>query len=412
MARPRTPAGAYGVIKLERVRYVRSEDGNGKKYSVQRVTDEEAKQLEPSEILWRARTLYRSSENSRRRQIERIAKSKVKAEHALKAAILEFEDTGRRSITRKTTIDELAEKFLQSKRDIGSPATTLNKYASHAKLITSELGHMTVGFTTTSILSNFLTMVNQSKGYSTAKGCRNVLSGMMQMAVADDTLTHNPVQGVPRLKQPKGHKGAKPLTLEQLNQMIDVLVHDDELRRLDIAELFLFMLFTGCRIGEACGLRWIDIDWQAGTVTFAVQPARIPGEGLQLVEQLKTDGSYRAIELPAQLRAILAQRAETLPVNEHNLIFPSMLGHIRDISNTGRDWRRNRDRLNFPEFTSHGFRKSIADILSGADIPIRDISIYLGHEDSRTTEKHYLSKHPPTKRQADVIAGIVGISSE
>ena len=32
--------------------------------------------------------------------------------------------------------------------------------------------------------------------------------------------------------------------------------------------IFVFLLASGCRPGEALGLKWPDIDWQAGTVTI------------------------------------------------------------------------------------------------------------------------------------------------
>jgi integrase len=41
---------------------------------------------------------------------------------------------------------------------------------------------------------------------------------------------------------------------------LDLLRTDEELCRLDIGDLFAFMSFTGCRIGEALDLRWSRVD--------------------------------------------------------------------------------------------------------------------------------------------------------
>jgi integrase len=61
---------------------------------------------------------------------------------------------------------------------------------------------------------------------------------------------------------------------------LDLLRTDEELCRLDIGDLLAFMIFTGCRIGEALDLRWSRVDLEHGTVTFGSTVVRVRGAGL------------------------------------------------------------------------------------------------------------------------------------
>ncbi|MCS7261104.1 MAG: site-specific integrase, partial [Anaerolineae bacterium] len=74
------------------------------------------------------------------------------------------------------------------------------------------------------------------------------------------------------------------------------------------SDLFCFLLASGCRLGEALGLRWTDVDWQAGTVKIERQITEVgsrPVEGAP-----KSQAGVRVIALPSWgLRALERQRA-------------------------------------------------------------------------------------------------------
>jgi integrase len=110
---------------------------------------------------------------------------------------------------------------------------------------------------------------------------------------------------------------------------LDLLRTDEELCRLDIGDLFAFMSFTGCRIGEALDLRWSRVDLEHGTVTFGSTVVRVRGAGLALQEQGKTVSLTRTISVPDAAMEVLRRRDPPL-----ELVFPSMKGHLRDTGNT------------------------------------------------------------------------------
>ena len=61
------------------------------------------------------------------------------------------------------------------------------------------------------------------------------------------------------------------------------------------------VLALGLRQGEALGLEWGDIDFDAGSVTVRRALQRLKGKGLVMVEP-KSQAGRRTIALPASLR--------------------------------------------------------------------------------------------------------------
>jgi integrase len=65
----------------------------------------------------------------------------------------------------------------------------------------------------------------------------------------------------------------------------------------------------GMRRGEACALRWSDIDWEAGTLT--IDESVIPGEGGAVIKSPKTRASIRRVAIDQGTVLALCQlRAE------------------------------------------------------------------------------------------------------
>jgi integrase len=127
-------------------------------------------------------------------------------------------------------------------------------------------------------------------------------------------------------------------------------------------------------------LRWSHVDLDASLVTFAATVVRISGGGLHLQEQTKTDSSTRTIGVQPEVVELLRRR---YAVGDWDLVFPSMLGKLRDAGNTEAGWRANRERLGFPGVTSHSQRKTAGTALDVGGASARAIAEYLGHKSPR-----------------------------
>jgi integrase len=380
MARPRTPISSHGIVNT----------------------------VEHSPGVWRARTLYRFPDG-KRRQVERVraGKTDAKAIQALKQALVDMATPGDADVKSSTSLAQLADMFLQSKIDAEKTPRTIDTYRHQIeKIIKPRIGDLRVAEATTGRLQRFFTTVAKEHGHGAAKGCRSVLSGMFGIAVRNDVLRANPVLGVAGI-QKTNSRAATALPLDGVAAFRASIRADDELCRLDIVDLFDFMLFTGCRIGEALALRWTHVDFEANGITFSATVSRARGLGLILQEHGKTESSSRTITVAADVLELLRARDR---VSE--LVFPSMLGKLRDTSNTESDWRANRDRLGYPGLTTHTFRKTVATALDVAGLSARAIAEYLGHKQPSMTQDVYMSRNTGSAAAAAKLGAMFGDSSE
>lgn len=375
--RPRLTAGSFGAIT--------------------------AKEVEKGK--WRARTLYRDN-RGKRREATKTARTKQAAINGLKILMLEevLPSLEAGAVSRNTTMRSLAEMFLEAKKEAGLAPRSIDTYSTNLGHITRIIGDLAAADATAKRLQDFVTHVSKEHGPAAAKGCRTVLSGMMQMAVVNDVIVHNPVRSLERIKQKSGHRGASALSATDLERMRQLCRTDPVLVERGVGPLWEFMSYVGCRIGEALALRDSHVDLGKGVVTLGPSVARVKGLGLIISEPGKSrsesDMGWRTIVVPNRAREILAER-----VGHHSgLIFPSMLGHLRDPHNTETDWRNNRERIDFPTFTSHGFRKTVATVLDGSGLSARDIAEYLGHKNPSMTQDVYMAKNTQSARAAEALS--------
>ena len=122
------------------------------------------------------------------------------------------------------------------------------------------------------------------------------LRGVFGSALSDRLISINPAE---HLIRPQASAPAeKPaLTPDQRAALENVCrTHPD-------GHYLALLYYLGCRPGEARGLQWGDIDWQAGLVHIRRD---IDYKDGAKAGELKTKASARPVPLPAPLRAILA----------------------------------------------------------------------------------------------------------
>ena len=375
MARPRTPISSHGAIAVQEV-------APGK---------------------WRARARYRF-ENGALRQVERFAPTKAKARNALQTALTKMTASAGVDVKRETTLGDLADRFLQSKAD-RAPRTVETYEQTIRHLIKPNLGEVSVVEATTDRMQRFIDKVAAENGAGAAKISRTVLSGMLGLAARSDAIRSNPIRELARISRPGQTHGAEPVPLEELPKLLAKVRADERLRFLDMVDLIEFLAGTGCRIGEACGLAWEDVDLQAGTVTVKANVVRATGRGLIRQDHTKTKAGLRTIRLPASLMGILGDRR--IHGENNALVFPTVLGHMRDPRATQKDWAEARVRLGFPGVSTHSFRKTVATALDQAGLSARDIAEYLGHANPSLTQDVYMAKNIGGKRAADALEKVL-----
>ena len=92
------------------------------------------------------------------------------------------------------------------------------------------------------------------------EGLHNTLCGILSAAVDEGYLTHNPAW---RCYKPKGQKKERPVADEETVKKLIIAFEGQSMK---YETYFKLVLATGLRRGEACGLKWSDINWRKRTI--------------------------------------------------------------------------------------------------------------------------------------------------
>lgn len=245
----------------------------------------------------------------------------------------------------------------------------------------------------------------------TAAYCRVVLRRALNVALKDGAIARNAaaLTDPPRVER----KEIQPLTPSQARAFLDVVSG----HRLEA--LFTVAVGLGLREGEALGLMWDDVDFEARTLTVRRQLQRLDGQ-LQLVEP-KTTKSRRTIIMPRvvadRLKAHrVRQVEERLAAGEvwtdTGLVFTSRHGTAIHPENLGRTMRPFLERTGCPPQRFHDLRHAAASLLFAQGLSAKAIMETLGHSQIATTADLYGHMYRELQQEvADRMDAILAVRS-
>lgn len=165
-----------------------------------------------------------------------------------------------------------------------------------------------------------------------------------------------------------------------------------------LESLFLLILSTGLREGEALGLRWQDVDAAAGRATI-VQTVGKDGGKTVVREAAKNRSSRRTVYLLPEVLAALERRKadqkqeradSAVPWPLSDLIWTTRAGGPLQANNVlARDFRPLLLAAQCPPITIHELRHSAATYLIAAGVPLKIVSALLGHSGIGITANTY-----------------------
>ena len=347
---------------------------------------------------WQARCRYRDTDGVTR-PVSRWGTSKSNAIAELQDALKQRRPAGHGDVAATTRVHALATTWigLVDQDDSRRQGTKVRYRWLTEKVVVPAIGALQVQECTPGRVSDFLQAVLVERGHSTAKTTRVCLSMMLGYAVRQGALDANPVRDAEKLT---GKKKPPPRTLtrDEERRLMVKLRKDKLAREHDLIDLVVFMLGTGCRIGEATALYTSEVDLDAGTVEVL---ATMTDYGRQ--EEPKTSAGHRVIAVPPHVVALLRRRIEDPRIYTDVACFPSPLGKLRDTSNTSAHLRRAFDRAGFEWVHSHTFRKTVATRLDEASLSAREIADHLGHKQVSMTTDVYMGRKVASQRPAEAL---------
>ncbi len=197
------------------------------------------------------------------------------------------------------------------------------------------------------------------------------------------------------------HPEVRPLTPAEARALLGAVRGD----RLEA--LFTVALALGLRQGEALGLRWEDVDLEAGTLRVAGALQRVDG-ALRFVEP-KSARSRRALNLPAVAVAALrahrarqaAERLQAGPLwQEHGPVFTTTVGTPLDAGNVRRAFKRHLRAAGLPPTVRfHDLHHTTASLLLAQRVHPRLVMEVLGHSQIGLTMDTYSHVLPALRQE-------------
>jgi len=150
-------------------------------------------------------------------------------------------------------------------------------------------------------------------------------------------------------------------------------------------QLAIFMLSTGMRVGEACGLYWNDIDFEQGTAWLIrkVKWDHVTRQA-RLENFTKTSGE-RVILIPKDLLKILIYVKKK---SKNSLVFSDQNGDLLKYSSIQSSFNSGFRALNLPWRSTHICRHTYATIALMATKNFPAVQASLGHKEWRTTQRY------------------------
>ncbi len=235
------------------------------------------------------------------------------------------------------------------------------------------------------------------------------LKSMFNAAVIEGKMIANPATGIPVIpndpellrimEEDENEEGeAKALTMDELSALIRAMPASHQM-------LVKVLAQTGLRIGEALGLRWQDIDYDAGVLR--VHQSVRGG----VVGKPKSKRSRREIPLSQVLRLELRTHHMASPFKgQDDLLFPSDTGEPVHASNLYRWFKPAAKAAGVQWAAFHTLRHTAASRwIQVGNVPAVQVSALLGHADPAFTMRVYCHVLPTDKPGGDALAAAVGL---
>lgn len=200
-------------------------------------------------------------------------------------------------------------------------------------------------------------------------------------AIDNDYCEKNPVSFI-RYKSNKTKNQKHVYTIDEIDIVKQYAYYN-------IPEVF-FILETGLRRGEICGLKWDDIDFKKRSVSVRRSVADQYGGGVKFMPPKWN--SYR--ELPLSPIAIVFLEEKYLVNNERGFVFQNNKGTVQSPSALSQKLKRQmkfmEKSFNCKALTAHELRHTFGTNLRRSGKDIYTIQRMMGHKDINVTSEIYV----------------------
>jgi integrase len=294
-------------------------------------------------------------------------RTRSQAARKLALALTQWQQ-GHEFANERLTVEQFLGSWLEAKQGTVRPGTW-TRYEELVRLhVNPKLGKRRLARLKPDQLQQFYTELQSSRSPATLLKVHRMLHSAFQLAVRWDAMPQNITELVIAPPTRQRHE-FDTFTIEQARSFLKAVRGD----RLEA--LYVLAITTGMRQGELLGLRWQDVDLER--------------RQLQLVRQLKTRQSRRAVVLPQlaatalvdhRVRQAAEREQQGVLWEDHGLVFPNTVGRPLNPHNLRqRSFFPLLARADLPRIRFHDLRHSCATLLLSEGVHPKIVSDLLGH---------------------------------
>lgn len=343
----------------------------------------------------------------KRRQVRRGGfRTQGEAEAALKRVL---EEASTQTDGGRMTLEAYLAGWLRDKVAAGElRRTTERSYRQHIDdYLVPHLGHHRLNELRPQHVRRMLAALVEGNaerkrplGPSSVRRIHATLRSALKPAAADGLIMQNVAAGValPRASRPKVH----PWEAEELGRFLDHAAGDR------LGTLYEVVAMTGLRRGEACGVRWVDVDLERGRLTVRQQAIQL-GHEVVFGPPKTASGEARRVDLDEQtigtlLAHQLAQEAERATWGDawvdSGLVFTREDGSGWHPEVVTKRFIALAAEAQLRPVRLHDLRHGQASLMLAAGVPLAVVSKRLGHSSITITSDTYSHMLEGVGRQA------------
>ena len=312
---------------------------------------------------------------------------------------------------QKLTLNDVADKYLESKAKSVQITTLRTMTYYYDRYVRDELGKKKIAdIKRSQIKDHYLHLISRENRISISTLIRldTVLKPMFESAVYDDIILKNPAKGI--ITEIKNESRETPkkvsaLTEEQQDDFMSFLMSSS--KHEGVKNLIVFLLGTGCRIGEALALQWSDVNFDRNFISInqAVAYTKVDGHYKHLMKRTKSESGDRIIPMLKEVREAL--EAEKLRQKNNGMIQPDLDGYndfvfltirntvytrenvLTQIKQVVKEYNKLHPDNELPDMSTHQLRHTFTTRLCRNSDDLKAIQKILGHKDISTTLNIY-----------------------
>ena len=315
-----------------------------------------------------------------------------------------------RHAAANSTLNDYFDKYMEQKCHL-KPTTRSNYKFKYDLTVRKTIGRRKIADIKYSDIRKFYNdlMTREGKSFALVMNIDVLLKPTFRLAIRDDCIRKNPTDGViSDLKKEIGKSKSKKfaLTADEQDRFLEYVKNHRRYSRW--YSIMVFLLWTGCRIGEACGLTWDDCDFKNNIIhikrTFSYSPDEDSGEYKEMILEPKTSAGYRDIPMFECVKDILQKEkanqlrsgfCESTVDGVSGFVFMNWHKKAQRPTNVNKALERiicsyndeecaladaeGRQSKQLPEFSPHILRHTFCTRLCENDVNLKIVQEIMGH---------------------------------